>query len=573
MGLKEVPTVKMFNRKADNELELEAANETEAAETEEVSVKVKRRRFINKAKMKYGTYALAISAIVIAAAVAVNVLFGVLAKRVNLDIDISLKGENTLTEENIEFLKTVDIPVKLTVCAPKENYINLDYYVAEKFSLAQSGEQYYEQTLHFLELYPKYSDNITVEFVDLQDPSSNEIAQQYSDSEIGYGDIIVTATNVIDGKEVVRDEIVSYDEIYYLSSDPYSQYYGYSAYVVSGNYFERAVSSAIRNVSSKQTYKVGVIATHCEISGITYMTDTLKLNGYEIEIISDTVISKIDDKYSLLVISSPTEDFAETELEAIDTWLYNNGQRGRGLLFFASPTTPKVPTLYNYLEEWGIAVGEGTLLDTNDSSHEQGDPMTMYYSCLNDEEEKQDVVDAITKKTEVNIGGYKLPFAIVGAAIPLNAITDNDGKISTYVAFETLSESVAVAPLGAGASWKPSSTDTLQRRAGVIVACNEEYVDNESKKSYVVAFASASFVNEAILEKYSVGNMQIAINAANLSVGADSEAFSFYMKSFDAETYSVSEEAYKAIEYIFQWIVPILIIACGIFVFVRRMRR
>ena len=48
---------------------------------------------INKKKMKYGTYAIVISAIVIAVAVAVNVLFGVLAKRTNLDIDLSAKSQ------------------------------------------------------------------------------------------------------------------------------------------------------------------------------------------------------------------------------------------------------------------------------------------------------------------------------------------------------------------------------------------------------------------------------------------------------------------------------------------------
>ncbi len=557
--------MKLFKKKETEEL-LETVEETAVKKPE-------KRKFRNKSKMKYGSYALAISAIVIAVAVAVNVLFGVLAKRVNLDIDISLKGENTLTEENIEFLKTVDVPVKLTVCSPRETYLDIAYYVGQNFGVTESGSEYYEQTLRFLELYPKYSDNITVEFIDLQKPESAEIIQQYSSSGINYGDIIVSATRTVDGKELVRDEIVSYDELYYLS-DPYSQYYGYSmGYVVGGNYFERAVSSAIRNVSSKQTYKVGVVATHCATSGIEYMTDALKLNGFEIETISDTVISKIDDKYSLLIITSPTEDFAETELEAIDTWLYNNGQRGRGVLFFASPTSPKLPTLYNYLEEWGIAVGEGILFDNEESSHEPGDPMTMYYSALNEDEKKEEIIGAITKKTEVNIGGYSLPFAIAGSAVPLTAITDDDGTVSTYIPFETVSESVAIAPFGSGASWKPGSGDELERRAGIIVARNEEYVDNIPRSSYIVAFASPSFVNESLLERYAVGNMQAAINAANLSVSADGDGFSFYMKSFESETYMVSEAAAKAIRYIFQWGLPVLLLVLGITVFIRRRSR
>lgn len=553
--------MKLFKKKdALEELLLE---EGELMEESEDTAPAK-RKFKNKSKVKYGSYAIGITAIVIAVAVAVNVLFGVLAKRVNLDIDISLKGDNTLTEENIEFLKTVDVPVKLTVCSSKDTYLDLDYYTGQSFGVSESGVQYYEQTLRFLEMYPKYSDNITVEFIDLQKPESAEVIRDYANHGLNYGDIIVSATHVVDGKETVRDTVVAYDDIYYLS-DPYSQYYGYStgSYVVSGNYFERAVSSAIRNVASKETYKVGVIATHCQPTAVTYYTETLKLNGYEIETISDTIISEIDSKYSLLLMASPTEDFAVSELEAIDTWLYNNGLRGRGLIFFASPTTPEVPLLYSYLEEWGIAVGEGILFDTNDDSHVASDPMTMLYMAADAKDNK--IIESMTKEAQ----GF-----LVGSAVPLTAIIEDDGTRSTHVPVTTYSDSVAVAPYGSSSSWTPSSDDELDTLPGVIVARDEEYVDNVPKASYIVAFASTSFVNQSIIEMYpSVNNLQLALNAANLSVSADEETFSFYMKSIEAETYVVTEGAAKAIKYVFQWGVPVLLIALGIVVFIRRRRR
>ena len=119
-----------------------------------------KKRFSNKKKMKYGTYAIVISAIVIAVAVAVNVLFGVLAKRTNLDIDISAEKQNTLTPENIAFLETVDVPVTLTVCGlSKDAYVrNMDSYSGFNMyeeSAAQHAE-YYKQTVRFLELYEVY---------------------------------------------------------------------------------------------------------------------------------------------------------------------------------------------------------------------------------------------------------------------------------------------------------------------------------------------------------------------------------------------------------------------------------
>ncbi|MBO7217171.1 MAG: Gldg family protein [Clostridia bacterium] len=546
----------LFKKKSSEEI-LEA---TETVET----AKVKTRRFINRAKMKYGSYALAISAIVIAVAVGVNVLFGVLADRVNLDIDISLKGENTLTEENIEFLKTVSVPVTLTVCASKESYINdLDYYTGQSFGVTESGSAYYEQTVRFLDLYTKYSDNISVEFIDLQNPESAALIQQYSDYGINYGDIIVSAKHMVDGKESVRDTVVGYDDLYYLY-DQYAQYYGYStgSYVVNGNYFEKAVSSAIRKVASEETIKVGVISTHCTPDNVTYFGNMLNLNNFELSDIKDPVISEISKDLSMLIIAAPTEDFAVSELEAIDTWLYNNGEKGKGLLFFASATSPEMPNLCSYLEEWGISVGSGILFDTNEQSHLPSDPMTMLYSAAT---EDNDVVKAVVEGT----ANY-----IVSSAVPLTAIIENDGTRSTHIPVKTYSEDVVVAPLGSGTSWQAPKDAVKEQMAGIIVSKEEEYVNNEPKVSYVVAFASVSFVSESISETYSAAdNMYAALNAANLSVGADENEFSFYMKSFEAETYTVTAEASKAITYIFQWGIPVLLIICGIVVFVRRRSR
>ena len=546
----------LFKKKSSEEI-LEA---TETVET----AKVKTRRFINRAKMKYGSYALAISAIVIAVAVGVNVLFGVLADRVNLDIDISLKGENTLTEENIEFLKTVSVPVTLTVCASKESYINdLDYYTGQSFGVTESGSAYYEQTVRFLDLYTKYSDNISVEFIDLQNPESAALIQQYSDYGINYGDIIVSAKHMVDGKESVRDTVVGYDDLYYLY-DQYAQYYGYStgSYVVNGNYFEKAVSSAIRKVASEETIKVGVISTHCTPDNVTYFGNMLNLNNFELSDIKDPVISEISKDLSMLIIAASTEDFAVSELEAIDTWLYNNGEKGKGLLFFASATSPEMPNLCSYLEEWGISVGSGILFDTNEQSHLPSDPMTMLYSAAT---EDNDVVKAVVEGT----ANY-----IVSSAVPLTAIIENDGTRSTHIPVKTYSEDVVVAPLGSGTSWQAPKDAVKEQMAGIIVSKEEEYVNNEPKVSYVVAFASVSFVSESISETYSAAdNMYAALNAANLSVGADENEFSFYMKSFEAETYTVTAEASKAITYIFQWGIPVLLIICGIVVFVRRRSR
>lgn len=554
--------MKFLKKKTDEEIMSEVLENNEVG-TEEKTQKPKKKRFINKAKMKYGTYAISISAIVIAVAVGVNVLFGVLGKRTNLDIDISLKGANTLTEENIEFLKALDVDVTLTVCASKENYINyLDSYTGSYFGVSESGSVYYEQTVRFLELYEFYSDRITVEYIDMQDPEFAEIASKYGSSGWYYGDIIVSASHNVNGQTVERDVIVNYDEIYNLS-DPYSSYYGYSTgyYVVSGNYFEKSVSSAIRKVASTDTKKVGVFETHCAPATVSYYQTTLELNNFDIELISDDIIDEIPDDYSMLIISAPSEDFAVEELDVISDWLYNNGERGRGLMYFASVASPDLPNLEGFLQEWGIVVGEGVLFDTDDRTHPADDPMTMVFTNSTD---SNTVVDAV-------VDGVS-QFAI-GSAVPLSTISTPKANTTVYTPINSTSQIVAAAPLGSGINWEPSSEDELTERPGVIVSVEEEYSNNEAFSSYVVAFASYSFISEDMYSSYRQNNMKAALNTANLITGVEDDGFYFSMKSIESESYMVSENSANIISIIFRWTIPALLVLVGIVIFVRRIRR
>ncbi len=562
--------MKLFKKKSDAEILSEVLEETEAAEQVEAEDKKPSKKFkiFNKAKMKYGTYAVTVTAIVIAAAVVLNVLFAVLAKRVNLDIDLSLAGENTLTDDNIEFLESLGMEVTLTVCADKEDYVGgyLDYYTAkQQFSATDSTGEYYSQTIRFLDLYEVYSKNkVKVEYVDPQTPEFSEIMAEHSSANLNYGDIIVSATHTVDGEEIVRSNVVGFDEIYYLEDVSGYASQGYDYYYVSGNSFETAVSGAIKKSVATETYKAAVVSTHCKTSSSEYFASVLGLNNFDLYEINGALIESVPEDVSLLIISAPTEDFAVSELEVIDAWLYNKGERGRSVLFFASDYSPALPNLYSYLEEWGISVGEGVLFDTNSQSHMANDPMTMLFRPTTD---TNDTIKAIV--------GSKQKYLMIASAVPLSPCFETSGYRETYVPYVTYSEQVVAAPDGTSVSWEPTSDYSKSQRSGVIVGCDSQWIDSVEKKSYVIAFASDTVVSTSLASYTSLGNMDAAINAANLVVGETGDEFSFYMKTIDNESYAdqVTQSGADAIRIIFQIILPLVLIAGGVVVFVRRQRR
>lgn len=533
------------------------------------SEKPEKKKFQNKAKTKYGTYAIVISAIVIAAAIAVNVIFGALAKRMHLDIDISLKGYNTLTKENIKFIESLPVPVTITVCASKSGYVNnLDYYTGQSYGLTSSGAEYYSQTITLLEYYDEYSDQITLEFVDFQDPAFSDIMSKYGNLGFSYGDIIVTATHKMDdGSDNVRNTIVAFDDIYKLT-DPYAYYYGSSSgsYVIGGNNLENSLSAAIRKVSSTDTKKVGVIQTHCSPSTITYYESVLELNNFDVEIIEDAILSEISDEYSILIISAPTADFAVDELDAIDEWLYNKGERGRGLLFFASVTSPELPNLYGKLEEWGIVIEDGVLFDTNDYFHNANDPMTMLFTKNNQGEStsENEIMNQMTN------GASR--FAI-GSGVPIRTIAEPKANTSVFPLIYSSSTELVVAPKDAGVNWEPGDDEVLERHNGIVVSMDEEWANNEASRSYIVAFSSYSFISEAMYKNHGIkDNIHAAVNIANVVVGNEEVKFYFDTKKFESVGYTVSNKTAKTM-LVVTIAIPLLVIATGVFVFIRRRRR
>ena len=52
-------------------------------------------------------------------------------------------------------------------------------------------------------------------------------------------------------------------------------------------------------------------------------------------------------------------------MKKIDEYLDNDGHFGKNLYYFADPTQPELPNIEEFLSEWGIGVGTGTVVETD----------------------------------------------------------------------------------------------------------------------------------------------------------------------------------------------------------------
>lgn len=513
---------------------------------------MKIKNLFNKTLFRHGGYSIAIIAVAIAAVILLNVLFSALSNRVNLTLDLSFTGENSISEENAEFLKNIDREVSLTVCANKEDYAEgyMDYYAQNLFGVYDGGE-FYEQTLKLLDLYASSNAKITVEYLDLTSTAGSAIMSEFP--SISYGDIIVRVT---DGEGKANNKVVDFEDIYKFED---SSGYGYY-YSVTANKLETSLSSAINTCLSGKTKKAAVIATYSDTEIFeTLFGSQLELNGFEISEITDKVIASIPEGVEQLYLVAPTKDMLADELAVINNWLYNGGNRGRSLVFIPNTSVTNIPNIVEFMKEWGVSYSDGMLYETNASNHYQGSPTLLF--AFNNESDKK-----IANKDKNFLGGHNLPMKVMYETY---STKETEVIIST-------ADTVFAAPLGIKNDWKPDDTYEKQNYPLLVVTTDNDVVGNELKNSYVAAFSSVEFIYSQWAQLSQFGNMEAAINTATFTAGIEKDnELLFLDKTVTTETFAdkVTEAGVSAIQIIFMISIPLILVISGFVVWLRRRNR
>lgn len=545
-----------FLEEVENEALETSEMSEEAPKKEKKAKKAKKpkkpKKLRNQALLKRGGYAMGITAAVLAGIIVLNVLLGVLANRIPLEFDMTHDKKNSITAENIEYIKSVDKEVTITVCANETDYL---YYMAnyapQLYGVMDDYSEYYDQTLTLVNKYDNYNSKITVEYVDTQDTKFTEITAKYSQEQIGYGDLIVTCN---DGT-AERYKVVSFQDIYVLEADETYALYGYTAYAITGNNIETALTSAIAYVTSSVDKKVAFITGHSKEDYTESYQELLKTNNYEIDVISDIVLTKLSSDYDAIFIVAPTTDFIDSELDIISSFLDDEGKYGKGLVFIADAASPYLPNLSAFLAEWGIEVREGIMFETDENNHMPDEPTTLgSYPYADDE---------ILNSISICITGYNVP--ITQAFESNNTITTTQLVVTPAT--------VVNAPVGTSNSWTGADKYTKETFATVIQSKRFNYDnDNNPIQNYVFALSSIEFIHGDYSETSAISNKNIAFKVAERAVGAEDTGISFVSKTIENESFAteVTEATRNIILVVFVIVLPVAIIVAGIYVYIRR---
>lgn len=516
---------------------------------------------------KKGLFSALLIVIVIILLIGVNMASVLIAQKLPTTIDLTANDAFKLTNNNIEYIKQFNNidkvqKIEIILCATRASYTGTDMinyvYTNQGVTVDSSPDNYFNQTVRLIEEYPKYCSKISVSYIDTQEPSFNKLESETS-SQINYGDVVVKTTKS-DGS--IKTAVLQFNDLYevQLLEDTAYYYYGIETYQIALSNVENAVSNAMNRTAMGVGKKGVVLTQNCKLTNIAPLLTKLANNDYWFDEYNGIINLEALKNYDVVLIASPTTDFDSASLKVLDQFLENDGKLGKNLIYVASQSSPATPNLNQFLNDWGIKAVDGILYETDSTHHLQGRP-TVFAQAYTDNEYSLAYID--TEK--IYISGENTPFEIA---------FETKGSKTVNSLLQT-AETVIVAEKGTTSQFTPPSDVVKKSYSTIIMSSDTRYDDQDNKiTSAIIAFASEDFVSSIWSDTSLYGNLDYAVQMINVSVGHEDSLYVMPKGTvMSGITATLSEATLKTYTWIFEIILPVLIIAGGIAIWIMRIKK
>ncbi len=523
-------------------------------------MKKKEISYASKRRFKHGGLAIAFTAAFIAVVIMFNIGATILAKNVSLTIDLTANKDFSISEENKEYVKKIDREVNIVVCCDKDTYENSlaeMLYNSGYYDTSSSGysytQQYFTQNVYLLEEYSKLNKKIDVEFIDPQTPEFAKYTSNYPNAGLTTGKILIESTFKLNGEEVKRHRVLSVFDTFSIDSTYASQGY----YSITGNDIETILTSAIYNVTSDRSYSVAVVTANGG-AAITPLQSYLEMNNYEFTTVDSLVTGKIPEKADVVIISQPTLDYSEEELEMLDEYLTLSSEMDKVLMYIGSANQGNLPNLNEFLSEWGF------LVTPSHSVQETSEDKCIYYPT----NVLMNVVAENGFSDEISRSDYSY---IANLALPVTKKSLSDRTVTTVL---EISDTAVAVPNDADENFSVEDAEVKGPFVGLGVSQHQKYDENNDlMTSSVIMLSASDLINSSFNSFAEVGNIEMMGVVLDDVIGKKSIGFSFDIRTFETELFTPPDKAGVNLMSIFVgWLPPILLLAIGVVVYIRRRR-
>ena len=455
-----------------------------------------------------GSYALAVSAVVLAILIAVNVFAAALPKSLTRQ-DISAAQLYSVTSNTKAVVSALDADVTI-------------------YWIVQAGEE--DAVIeNLLNKYDSLSDRITVE---KRNPDVYPtFAEQYTDEAAANNSLVVVCGD--------KSRYIAYDDIYLGEINMYTG--AYSATDFDG---EGAITSAIDYVTSDEYPRVYLLEGHGEAELPAEFAEQIEKENLETASLSLLNVDAIPEDADCLILYAPQSDISAQEAEILADYVAGGGK----LLVCAGAAEEGLPeNLYSLLSGYGITAHDGLVVDTDREHYAFGYP----YILMPDLGSSA-VTDALIEENY---------FPILPLAVGLTVGEDTGGAAVTQL----LTTSEMSYSKADGYAMETYDWEEGDAEGPFALAVSVE----DDSGGQIVWFTSDQFLTDDYNALSSGANQDLVMNALSSLIGED-EAMAIRSRSLSYNYLTISAAAASTPQVLMIGVFPLLFLGTGIYIVLKR---
>ena len=293
--------------------------------------------YSSRQALKGGGYSLAVTAVVLAIVVAVNLFVSILPTSAT-KYDISASKLYSVTSNTKAVVNNLqqDVTIYWVVQADQED------------SVIENLLGKYESLSPHIHVVKKNPDVFPT------------FAQQYTDERVYNNSLIVESGD--------RSRYISYNDIYVVDGSLYSYSYTTS---FDG---EGAITSAIDYVVTEDLPRLYVLQGHGEGELPATFADAVEKENIEVEGLSLLTVDEIPEDADCIAIYAPQSDITQEEAEMLISYAENGGK----LLVMAGPLRDEsLDNLNSVLTHYGVEVTQGIVIESDRNHYAFGYPYVL----------------------------------------------------------------------------------------------------------------------------------------------------------------------------------------------------
>ena len=399
-----------------------------------------------------------------------------------------------------------------------------------------SGEEdeYVEKLLHN---YEDYSSRVTVE---KKDPDLNpDFTNNYTDETIYNNSVIVECGD--------KYRYISYQDMYETSSMSYYSMYS-SADEFAG---ESLITSAISYCTTEELPVIHILEGHGEAELTESFQEALERDNLETETLSLLNSETVPEEVSCILVNSPSTDISETERDMLLDFMERGG---RVLIISGTAEEEQLPNLKSVMENYGISVLEGVVVEENTENYVYGNPVLlmpeMNSSDITDPliEDNYQVVVPVSKALDVSEASEDVTVTSLLESSEESFLKDEGYDIETY----------------------EQEDGDIQGPLTLAALVTKDLEDDQQMQ--LVWIASSMMLEEAYNAYSSDANEDFILNVLEMMCEKD-DSISVRSKSLTNEYLTISTADSSMIKVATMGVIPGIYLITGIVVAVRRRKR